>query len=198
MSTPLIAELTDPASSEDTQGAALADLSDLAADCFGDDAANLAANLRAGGVLELLVEFMDSSNADVQQCAMSLIGNLLTDVFDAEARKSLALFRAAGGLEKLLAKLSSEYPINLFSAAALQNVTALDPTDGCKFLRDLGADKMLAALVNAEDEQVMARARTRAWMPTRALTQHARTMHAHTDAHAEAQTQTHTRAHART
>jgi hypothetical protein len=69
----------------------------------------------------------------------TLIGNLLTDVFDTDAAFSLALFSQCGGLPLLLDILTQEYPLNLYAAAALQNVTALDPIEACAKLRDLNA-----------------------------------------------------------
>ena len=90
---------------------------------------------------------------DVQQCAMSLVGNLLTDVFDEQARVTLDLFAAAGGLPSLQAKLKA-VPLNLFAAAALQNVTALDPEDCCALLREQSCDTVLTSLVQSDNEQV--------------------------------------------
>jgi hypothetical protein len=133
---------------------ALGALSDIAADSFGEDAANLAALLRNAGGMAVLVAFMQADKVDVQQCAMSLIGNLLTDVFDHEARASLQLFSDAGGLSELHSKLSADYPINLFAAAAMQNVTALDPQECCAALRELAVDATLTELTKSDNEQV--------------------------------------------
>ena len=155
-SSPLVSQLgsSDPGE----RFAALAGLSDLAADSYGADATHLAAVLREAGGIDTLVRHMEDPAADVQQCAMSLVGNLLTDVFDPEARTSLNLFAKAGGLPVLQKKLHAEFPINLFAAAALQNVTALDPEDCCAALRELGADSDLAGLAQNDNEQVRKRA----------------------------------------
>ena len=66
-----------------------------------------------------------------QQCAVSLLSNLLTDVFEPKAEKTLEIFMRGGGLAPLLKLLHGEFPIQLYAAAALQNVTALDPGDCC-------------------------------------------------------------------
>ena len=87
----LIETLANPAIDEDAKIGALGELSDVAADCYGADAANLGANIRAAGLIELLVEWMSASAIDVQQCAMSLLGNLLTDVFDPECDEEESL-----------------------------------------------------------------------------------------------------------
>ena len=150
---PLVAQLAS-ASDPEERFAALAALSDLAADSYGIDAANLAAVLRSAGCIQLLVEQVMDVSPEVVQCAMSLLGNLLTDVFDPEARLSLDLFAAAGGLPVLQAKLSADFPINLFAVAALQNITALDPEDCCAKLRDQGVGTELTGLANSDNEQV--------------------------------------------
>ena len=100
--TPLIAQFVGP--DKQASDSALAVLSDIASDSYGAEAANLAALLRSGGCIPLLVNRMDDPGMDVQQCAMSLVGNLLTDVFDEQARVTLDLFAAAGGLPSLQAK----------------------------------------------------------------------------------------------
>ena len=150
--TPLIAQFVGP--DKQASDSALAVLSDIASDSYGAEAANLAALLRSGGCIPLLVNRMDDPGMDVQQCAMSLVGNLLTDVFDEQARVTLDLFAAAGGLPSLQAKLKAEYPLNLFAAAALQNVTALDPEDCCALLREQSCDTVLTSLVQSDNEQV--------------------------------------------
>ena len=163
--TPLLEQLVG-ASDEGERHAALGALSDMAADSYGQDAANLAATLRNAGGLPVLVECMDAEAVEVQQCAMSLLGNLLTDVFDPNAALSLQLFSDAGGLASLQRKLQADFPINLFAAAALQNVTALDPEDCCNKLREGGCDPALAVLASSDDEQVRsARALRRARSP---------------------------------
>ena len=157
---PLIKQLSAPQSDPSAKFSALAGLSDIAADSYGADAANLAAVLRESGCIAVLVQQMEDPGMDVQQCAMSLVGNLLTDVFDPEARTSLKMFAAAGGLPLLQQKLKAEFPINLFASAALQNVTALDPEECCATLRELGCDAVLAELAQADDEQVCRRHRS--------------------------------------
>ena len=135
---------------EKARDSALGTLSDLAADYYDEEAANLAALIRDAGGIAVLVTCMESPAIDTQQCAMSLLGNLLTDVFDSQARESLRLFAAADGLPSLQTKLTAEYPLNLFATAALQNVTALDPEECCATLRDMGADKILTEIVSNE------------------------------------------------
>ena len=152
MATPLLAALNSADESE--RFAALGQLSDLAADAYGRDAVNLSELIREADGIRILVECMNAPGIDVQQCAMSLLGNLLTDVFDPKARLSLKHFAAAGGLASLQAKLSAQFPINLFAAAALQNVTALDPEECCERLRSSGCDAALTGLATSDSEQV--------------------------------------------
>ena len=133
---------------------AVAELSSIAAEAFGQDAADLAAHIRQEGGMVVLVECMQNPSEDVQQCAMSLLGNLLTDVFVPDVLLSLTDFAAEGGLVGLQQKLLSDFPINLYAAAALQNVTALDPQQCCADLRAQGATEALSQLLEAGDERV--------------------------------------------
>ena len=128
-----IAQLRE--SDPDLRAAALASLSDIAADAYGHDAAMLGKCMRDSGSIELLVACLDEPSHEVKQCTLSILGNLLTDVFDPEAASSLRLFVAAGGLVCLQDMLTEPYPLTLYAAAALQNVTALDPGDVCTKLR---------------------------------------------------------------
>lgn len=136
------------------------ELSEIAAESFGADAENLASLVRASGGIAVLVGAIDTGcGLALRQSALSLIGNLLTNVFDPEAHQSLQLFAQAGGLEQLTAALGDDFPINLFAAAALQNVSALDPVDCCAKLREIGASDRLAQLSMDENDQVVTAAR---------------------------------------
>ena len=141
-------------SNSDEVANAVAELSCIAAEAFGLDASRLAANVRESGGLDVLVACMDDPSDEVQQCAMSLLGNLLTDVFDPEARLSLAEFSEADGLKSLQQKLLAEFPINLYAAACLQNVTALDPQHCCAELRSRGCADVLSQLLDGGDDRV--------------------------------------------
>ena len=146
-------QLLDP--DEGTRLAALASLSEIAADVYGNDAALLGQQIRDSGAIAMLVNCLRETTDEVKQCSLSLLGNLLTDVFDTDAAFSLALFSECGGLPLLLDILTQEYPLNLYAAAALQNVTALDPMEACAKLRDLGAAEALRTLASSPDEQVV-------------------------------------------
>ena len=148
-----VQQLLDP--DEGTRLAALASLSEIAADVYGNDAALLGQQIRDTGAMVMLVNCLRETTDEVKQCSLSLIGNLLTDVFDTDAAFSLALFSQCGGLPLLLDILTQEYPLNLYAAAALQNVTALDPIEACAKLRDLGAAEALRTLASNPDEQVV-------------------------------------------
>ncbi len=52
--------------------------------------------------------------------------------------------------------LSADFPINLYAAAALQNVTATDPEASCARLRKSGCDAALVAIITStqSDDQV--------------------------------------------
>ena len=102
----------------------------------------------------MLIQCIKAPVADVQQQALCLLGNLLTDAFDTEAKRSLELFCEAGGLERLQAKLTDEYPTDLFAAIATQNVTSLDPDACCERLRAAGCDTVLSQLATSENEDV--------------------------------------------
>ena len=155
----LVQEFVEAANGSAQLFAALGRLSDHASDCYGQDAVDVSAEIRERGGLPLLVSCLDDPGIDVQQCVLSLLGNLLTDVYDPKARASLAIFEQAGGLSRLQQFLSAEFPIDLFAAAALQNITALDPEQCCAKLREMGCDSALAAMANADNEQVCSSAR---------------------------------------
>ena len=142
-------DATDIESSE----TALHDLQAAASEAFGADAAAIADAVRSGGAMRALTQRINSPSVDVQLSALSLLGNLLTDVFDTpqSARQSLSLFVEAGGLPILQTKLSAEYPINLYAAATLQNVTSLDPGDTCSQLRQQGCETQLHQLLESDD-----------------------------------------------
>ena len=148
MSSPLIAALlgADDAQRED----ALSGLSQVASDTFGQNATDFGALMRDSGCIPVLIDCMAHSELDIVQNAMSLLGNLLTDVFDVEARQSLALFVKGGGLNILQEKLEADFPINLFAAAAMQNITALDPVECCAVLREQGADAVLSTAASSD------------------------------------------------
>ena len=127
-------------------GAAVGELSTLAAEAYDEDAATLADEVRQADGISVLVGCLNSEKMedDVQQCAISLLGNLLTDAFDPKATKSLALFLATNGVDAVYSKIDSPYPTGLYAAAALQNVTALDLGMSCARLRALGAVSKLS------------------------------------------------------
>ena len=141
-------------------GEGLSSLSDLAADCHGEDADRLAACIRSAGLVEgVLVTSLAEDASEATVCAaLSLLGNLLTDEYDVDAHQSLDLFESAGGLDALIALLRTHgYPINgiyshrhLFALAALRNLTSLDPHGSCcEKLRGLGADELLTELIQS-------------------------------------------------
>ena len=86
-------------------GEGLSSLSDLAADCHGEDADRLAACIRSAGLVEgVLVTSLAEDASEATVCAaLSLLGNLLTDEYDVDAHQSLDLFESAGGLDALIA-----------------------------------------------------------------------------------------------
>ena len=146
----LVAQLQDEA--EGAKLAAIATLTQQVNDAYGADAAFLAEQLRAHGVVMVLVGMLDDPVADVQQCAMSVLGNLLTNIFEPNAAQSLSLFDECGGMSRLVGQLSMEYPHNLYAAACMQNVTALDPDRCCVTLKQLGAPEILQQLCSESAE----------------------------------------------
>eukprot|EP00966_Prymnesium_polylepis_P104471 2419561-Prymnesium_polylepis.1 len=154
--TTMVAELASE--DQDVKVGAIVLLTNEVNDAFGDAAKVLSERLRAAGGVEVLVKLLDDPVADVQQCAMSVLGNLLTNIFEPNATESLALFDAAGGLNKLVAQLDLEYPHNLYAAACMQNVTALDPERVCEKLKELSAPDALMRLCGGEGEEADAQA----------------------------------------
>ena len=134
---------------------ALDELQLVVAEAYGADAEAVGNVMRAGQGISALVASINSDSEELQQMAMSLLGNLLTDVFDPKARLSLALFEQAGGLVAILEKLRSEYPINVFAVATLQNVTSLDPADTCATLRSMGCMAEVTALKESTDDEMV-------------------------------------------
>ncbi|KAL1526249.1 hypothetical protein AB1Y20_014969 [Prymnesium parvum] len=117
---------------------------------YGVDAVLLAQDLRINKGIEALVDLLDDPIPEIQQCSMSVLGNLLTNIFEPTARQSLKIFDSNGGIEKLVVQLGMEFPHNLYAAACMQNVTALDPTSTCVKLEQLGAPELLNKLSTSE------------------------------------------------
>ena len=150
----LVARFTD-AADDDGRVVALDELREMASEAYGADAAAVGAAVRDSSAIPALTACINSDSMELQQMALALLGNLLTDIFDLYARKSLGAFADSGGLEALVARLRSEYPVNLFVLAALQNVTSLDPWHACTSLRALGCVNELVAMMKDIDDTML-------------------------------------------
>lgn len=151
----LASDVTE-AADEDARALALYAVCAAAGDAYGPKAEELAKALRDCGTIAVLTKCIDSESSELQQLAMSTLGNLLTDVFDPNARETLTLFLQAGGLKRLRRKLKSDYPVCVFAAAVLQNLTSLDPFDVCERLRAQGCERDLKEMRDKHDDEIVA------------------------------------------
>ena len=132
---------------------AMRGLAAIVDESFGLEAASLAEKLRSHGGIRTLVRLLDDESSGVHHRALMVLGNLVGEFFDDEASQSLALLCDAGGLEKVLDHLERPFPSNLYAAACLQNMTAIDDAC-CTTLREAGCVTKLQALLPDDSSDV--------------------------------------------
>ena len=128
---------------------ALISLTDLIENAYDLEAADLAAALRKQGAVERLCSLLDD-DPQVHRRAMAVLANLVSANFEPLAAESAKLATAAGALPMLLAHLRSTGTTQLYAAACLQNMSALDG-EVCDYLTGHGVPEVMAAIVQQGD-----------------------------------------------
>jgi hypothetical protein len=132
---------------------AMRGLAAIVDESFGLEAASLAEQLRSHGGIHTLVRLLDDKSSGVHHRALMVLGNLVGEFFDDEAGQSLEQLCDAGGLDKVLVHLERPFPSNLYAAACLQNITAIDDAC-CTTLREAGCVTKLQALLPDDTSDV--------------------------------------------